>query len=131
MCQGRDKLEYHLAEYKSRSDSLSKKEQDTLRDMRIVQEMYARGFEFMPIDIYRAKARNFQIIDGKLMPSLSSIDGLGEKAADAIAFCGGGRKVLVERGLYQPYQGYEDGVRSDGRAGNSDGAAGEQSAFAV
>ena len=30
MCQGRDKLEYHLAEYKSRSDSLSKKEQDIL-----------------------------------------------------------------------------------------------------
>ncbi len=25
MCQGRDKLEYHLAEYKSRSDSLSRK----------------------------------------------------------------------------------------------------------
>jgi len=94
MCQGRDKLEYHLAEYKSRSDSLSKKEQDTLRDMRIVQEMYARGFEFMPIDIYRAKARNFQIIDGKLMPSLSSIDGLGEKAADAIVFAAEDGKFL-------------------------------------
>ena len=52
--------------------------------MRIVQEMYARGFEFLPIDIYKAQARNFQIIDGKLMPSFSSIDGLGEKAADAI-----------------------------------------------
>ena len=34
-----------------------KKEQDTLRDMRIVQEMYARGFTFTPIDIYKAKAR--------------------------------------------------------------------------
>ena len=53
MCQGREKLEYHLADYKKRLDTLSKKEQDTLRDMRIVQEMYARGFEFMPIDIYR------------------------------------------------------------------------------
>lgn len=38
----------------------------------------------MPIDIFKAHSRNFQIIDGKLMPSLSSIDGLGEKAADAI-----------------------------------------------
>ena len=52
--------------------------------VRIVQEMYARGFEFVPIDIYRAQARHFQIIDGKLMPSLSSIDGLGEKAAEGI-----------------------------------------------
>jgi len=49
-----------------------------------VQEMYARGFEFMPIDIFRAKSREFQIIDGKLMPSLNSIEGLGEKAADGI-----------------------------------------------
>ena len=84
MCQGPDKLEHYLADYKKRMDTLSKKEQDTLRDMRIVQEMYARGYEFMPVDIYRAKARHFQIIDGKLMPSLSSIDGLGEKAADAV-----------------------------------------------
>ena len=84
MCQGRDKLEHHLADYRKRMDTLSKKELDTLRDMRIVQEMYARGYEFEPIDIYRAKARHFQIFDGKLMPSLSSIDGLGEKAADAV-----------------------------------------------
>ena len=55
-----------------------------LRDGRIVQEMYARGYEFWPLDIFKAHSRNFQIIDGKLMPSLSSIDGLGEKAADAI-----------------------------------------------
>jgi DNA polymerase-3 subunit alpha (Gram-positive type) len=84
MCQGREKLEHYLADYRKRMDTLSKKELDTLRDMRIVQEMYARGYEFIPIDIYRAKARHFQIIDGKLMPSLSSIDGLGEKAADAV-----------------------------------------------
>ena len=63
---------------------LSKKEQDSIRDMRIVQEMYARGLEFMPIDLYRAKANRFQIIDGKLMPSLNSIDGMGDKAAEAV-----------------------------------------------
>ncbi|MCD8370542.1 MAG: PolC-type DNA polymerase III [Clostridiales bacterium] len=84
MCQGHDKLEHHLADYRNRSDSLSKKEQDTLRDMRIVQEMFARGFDFMPIDIYQAKADRFQIIDGKLMPSFSSIDGLGDKAAEGV-----------------------------------------------
>ena len=84
MCLGREKLEFHLADYKRRSDTLSKKEQDTLRDMRIVQEMYARGFDFEPLDIYRAKARHFQIIGNKLMPSINSIDGLGEKAADSI-----------------------------------------------
>jgi len=52
--------------------------------MRIVQEMYARGLEFMPIDLYRAKANRFQIIDGKLMPALNCIEGMGDKAAEAV-----------------------------------------------
>ena len=84
MCQGKEKLEFYLRDYKKRSNTLTNKEQDTLKDMKLVQEMYARGFEFMPIDIYRAKATKVQIIDGKLMPPFSSIDGMGEKAADAV-----------------------------------------------
>ena len=84
MCMGKEKLENAMADYERRMDSLSKKEQDTYKDMRIVQEMYARGFDFLPLDVYKAKANRFQIMDGKLMPSLSSIDGLGEKAADSI-----------------------------------------------
>ena len=43
-------------DYKKRSDALSKKEQDTYKDMRIVQEMYARGFEFLPIDTVEGKS---------------------------------------------------------------------------
>ena len=84
MCQGKEKLEYHMQEFKSRGDALSKKEQDTMKDMRIVQEMYARGFTFLPIDLYAAQAHRFQIMDGKLMPSLDCIEGLGDKAADAV-----------------------------------------------
>ncbi len=84
MCRGQQHLENVMADYKRRDSELSKKEQDSYKDMRIVQEMYARGFEFVPIDIFTAQSRLFQIIDGKLMPSLNSIDGLGEKAADAI-----------------------------------------------
>ena len=85
MCQGKERLENHLRDYKRRKDTLSKKEQDVLKDMRLVQEMYARGFTFMPIDLYRAQPHRFQIIDGKLMPSFSSIDGLGDIAAVSIA----------------------------------------------
>ncbi len=84
MCQGEERLNYFMRDYEKRRDKLTKKEQDTYRDMRIVQEMYARGFSFLPLDIYRAKASRFQIIDGKLMPSLGTIDGMGEKAAEAV-----------------------------------------------
>ncbi len=94
MCQGQAHMEAIMKEYKRRMDAvsnkepgaqpLSNKEELAYGDMRVVQEMYARGFQFEPIDIFRAKSRSFQIVGDKLMPSLSSIDGLGEKAADAI-----------------------------------------------
>ena len=85
MCQGKEKLQYYIDDYNRRSATLSKKEQDTMKDMKIVQEMYARGFEFEPLDIYKAQATKFLIVNGKLMPPLSSIDGMGEKAAEAVA----------------------------------------------
>ena len=84
MCQGMQHLKNVMTDYKKREDTLSQKEQASLKDMKIVLEMYARGYDFIPIDIFSAKSRSFQIVDGKLMPSLNSIDGLGEAAADAI-----------------------------------------------
>ena len=85
MCQGQEHRERVMADYRSRSDTLSKKEQDSYKDMKVVQEMYVRGYGFVPIDIFTADSRNFRIYDDtRLMPSLRSIDGLGDKAADAI-----------------------------------------------
>ena len=85
MCQGKEKLEGYMHEYEKRKDELSKKEQDTYKDMRLVQEMYVRGFEFLPLDIYKSEPHHFQIVDGKLLPALNTIDGLGDNAAVAIA----------------------------------------------
>ncbi len=84
MCMGRDRLEHYISLYQSKTEKLTQKEEDTLRDMKIVREMYARGFSFLPIDLYQASDTAFQIIDGRLMPSFNAIDGLGEKAAAAI-----------------------------------------------
>ena len=83
MCQGKAHLEARLAELRSKENP-GNKEKDQIGDMRIVQEMYARGFEFAKIDIYKAHSRHFQIIDDKLMPALTTIEGMGEKAADAV-----------------------------------------------
>lgn len=91
MCLGKNQLEHNLDElYKKKKElaklnqKLSPKDEDTIHDMRIVQEMYARGYEFMPIDIFRAHSKLFQVIDGKLMPSLNSLDGMGDKAAEQL-----------------------------------------------
>ena len=98
MCQGKDKLEFYIAEYKKK-DKLSAKEEGTLRDMRIVQEMYARGFEFLPLDLYKSDARYFQIVDGKLLPPFNSIDGMGDKAAESLAIAASGGKFLSKDDL--------------------------------
>ncbi len=84
MCQGKERLEETMKDYKRRMNELSAKDQAAYGDMKIVQEMYARGYEFTPIDIFTAQAKNFQIVDGKIMPSLNSIDGMGDKAAEGV-----------------------------------------------
>lgn len=85
MCQGEEHLDRELERYMSMDkNKMSAKEQLLYRDMKLVKEMYARGFEFLPIDIYKAKANRFQIIDGKIMPSFASIEGMGEKAAEQL-----------------------------------------------
>ena len=84
MALGKDRLKYYMDDYAKRSDSLTKAEQDVQKDMMNVWEMYVRGYEFVPIDIYKAKASRFQIVDGKLMPALNTIGGLGDKAAEGI-----------------------------------------------
>ena len=75
-----------MKEYKRRAElnQLSKKDQDTLKDMKNVLEMYARGFDFLPIDIYKSKASKFQIVGDKLLPPFNTSDGMGDTAAEAM-----------------------------------------------
>ena len=65
-----------------------------MKDGRIVQEMYARGFSFMPIDLYKVQATRFSIVDGRIMPALTSIDGLGESAAEQIVAAAADRAFI-------------------------------------
>lgn len=83
MCMGPGPVAGHIEELK-KIEKPSATEKSLLRDLHIVQEMYARGFEFMPIDVYRASSRRFQIIDDKIMPSFTAIAGVAEMAADSI-----------------------------------------------
>ena len=83
MAQGRDVLEENARAIEAK-EKRSPKEEEMLKDIMIVREMYGRGFEFHRLDLYKARARHFTILDGRLMPSLISIQGLGETNADAI-----------------------------------------------
>ena len=87
MCVSLPKLRQGLSELKEKMNQKDVTANDKLmyRDMRIVEEMMARGIEFEPIDIFKAKADRFIITEnGKIMPSLDSIAGLGANAAKSI-----------------------------------------------
>ena len=94
MCQGKAAIDNHIKAYKA-NPNLSKKEQDTLRDMKIVQEFYARGFEFLKIDLYQSDAIKFQVVEDKLLPPFSVIEGMGGIAAEALAVAA---RAETERG---------------------------------
>lgn len=100
MCQGKENLEKHLKIYKS-NPNLTAKEKDTVRDMKIVQEFYARGFEFLPIDLYKSEAVKFTIVDGKLLPPFSSIDGMGGIAAEALYLAAKGEPFMSKDDIAQ------------------------------
>ena len=81
-------LRHNMKEFKeTHQDGRNQTANDKLflRDMRVAEEMLARGIEFAPIDIYKAKATEFSLTeDKKVMPSLNSITGLGDIAARSI-----------------------------------------------
>ena len=82
-CQGKARCEQEIKYYKSQSD-LSATDKDILIALRLCQEMYARGFEFLPMDLYQSDARYFKIVDGKLLPPFNVISGMGDKAAEQL-----------------------------------------------
>jgi len=64
------------------------KEKTEYATLQIINEMLARGIELLPIDIYKSDSKRFMIEDGKLRLPFSSIAGIGESAAIALAECG-------------------------------------------
>ncbi len=83
MAQGRSKVQSTMQEL-SMNEKPSAKDKVTMTILEVVNEMYARGIEFLPINIYDAHPTKFLNIDGKIMPALNSIAGLGTAAAESV-----------------------------------------------
>ena len=110
MCMGKPLLDEKIKIYKEAVDrskkekgaqKVTQKDKDTLRDMKIVQEFYARGFEFLPIDLYRSDAIKFQIEDGRLLPPFMAIDGMGLIAAQSLCDAAKGEPFLSKDDIKQ------------------------------
>jgi DNA polymerase-3 subunit alpha (Gram-positive type) len=86
MTRGKDKAKAIYLELKKRNgNELSQKEKNILTLLALVIEMYERGIEMLPVDIYKSEALRFTMEEGKIRPSLNSLSGLGNNAALSIA----------------------------------------------
>ena len=84
MATGRENLLLKMRDLQQ-MENPSARDKATLTIMEVVNEMYARGIEFMPIDIYLSHPTKYLNINGKILPALNSIAGMGDRAAQSIA----------------------------------------------
>ncbi len=80
MTQGLEAVKANIQAIEN-NEAATDKDEDLLTTLEVAYEYYLRGFEFMPIDVYKSHATKFLIQDGKLLPPFVSISGLGESAA--------------------------------------------------
>ena len=63
------------------NENATDKDEDLLTTLEVCYEFYLRGYEFLPIDLYKSEAIRFKVEDGKIRPPFVAISGLGENAA--------------------------------------------------
>ena len=80
MTQGMEAIKANIESIET-NENATDKDEDLLTTMEVVYEYYLRGFDFLPIDIYKSHATKFLVEDGKILPPFVAISGLGENAA--------------------------------------------------
>ena len=85
MIFGKEKVKNKMKEIDMLGNNATQKDKAMYPVLELVLEMYERGFEFLPMDLYNSDATKFKIEEGKLRPPLNSIPGLGTVAAKGIA----------------------------------------------
>ena len=87
--QGIDAVKAKINELRTKGNERSKKETDLLDILMIVNEMMARGYEFLPIDLYKSHAYKYRIQEDaegvkKIRIPFAALSGVGGSAADAV-----------------------------------------------
>ena len=82
--KGKKTVRLKIEELEKIGNGTTQKEKDLLTVLEVVLELYCRGFEFLPVDIYESDAEKFIIKGNKLLPPLIGLQGVGDSAAKSI-----------------------------------------------
>ena len=84
MIYGKEKVKNKMKELELQGNAISAKDKNVYSILEIVLEMYERGINFLPIDLYKSHATKFIMEEDGIRPPLNSIPGLGTVAAKSI-----------------------------------------------
>ncbi len=84
MCYGKQKVLNKMKEIDLAGTSATTKDKNMYAILELVLEMYERGINFLPIDLYKSHATKFLVEEDGIRPPLNSIPGLGTVAAEGI-----------------------------------------------
>lgn len=82
--KGVEAMKEKIKAIESLGNDATAKEKNLLTVLEVSLEMYLRGIELLPVDLYDSDSDRFQIREGKLLPPLKSLQGVGENAAKNI-----------------------------------------------
>ena len=84
MCHGEEKVKNKMKEIDLQGNSATTKDKNMYAILELVMEMYERGINFLPIDLYKSHATKFIMEENGIRPPLNSLPGLGTVAAVGI-----------------------------------------------
>lgn len=84
MCHGEERVKNKMKEIDLAGNGATTKDKNMYAILELVMEMYERGINFLPIDLYKSHSTKFRIEEEGIRPPLNSIPGLGTVAAQGI-----------------------------------------------
>ncbi len=84
MTRGKELAKTKIKEFEMQGNNISTKDKNVLTILEVVNEMYERGINFLPITLKDSHSTKFRMEEDGIRPPLNALPGLGTVAAEGI-----------------------------------------------